>query len=92
MDFIEQWFGLSLDSGNGSLEALWLVALSAIAAVIVFRRRIAAWLSSGACEGALPSSDRRMECHTEMSSSRSPSAPTRSQSSMHKSLSRQRSS
>ena len=27
MDFIEQWFGLSPDGGDGSLEALWIVAI-----------------------------------------------------------------
>jgi hypothetical protein len=33
MDFIERWFGISPDGGNGSLEAVYL--LTAIAALIV---------------------------------------------------------
>jgi hypothetical protein len=42
MDFIEQWFGLSPDGGDGSLEVLWIVAIVAVALAIAFRRRIAA--------------------------------------------------
>ena len=39
MDFIERWFGLFPDSGNGSLEALYLgTALFAIAVVCLCRR------------------------------------------------------
>jgi len=33
MDFIERWFGVFPDGGNGSLEAMWL--LTAIAALFV---------------------------------------------------------
>jgi hypothetical protein len=40
MDFIEQWFGLSPDRGDGSLETLYLVALVALIAVLVFRRQL----------------------------------------------------
>ena len=40
MDFIEQWFGLSPDGGDGSLEALYLVALVSLIAAFVFRRRL----------------------------------------------------
>jgi hypothetical protein len=40
MDFIERWFGISPDGGDGSLEALYLFAALAVAAVIVFRARI----------------------------------------------------
>ena len=40
MDFIEQWFGLSPDGGDGSLEALYLMALVALIAALVFRRRL----------------------------------------------------
>jgi len=40
MDFIERWFGISPDGGDGSLEALYLVVLLVVVAVIVFRRRI----------------------------------------------------
>jgi len=37
MDFIEQWFGVFPDGGNGSLEALCL--FTAVAALVVFARR-----------------------------------------------------
>ncbi len=46
MDFIEKWFGLAPDGGDGSLEVLWLVAIVAAAVAILFRRRIAARLTS----------------------------------------------
>ncbi len=46
MDFIEKWFGLSPDGGDGSLEALWLVAIVLAVAAIFFRRRIVARLSA----------------------------------------------
>ena len=46
MDFIEQWFGLSPDGGDGSLEVLWLVVIVVAAMAIVFRRPIAARLAS----------------------------------------------
>jgi hypothetical protein len=36
MDFIEKWFGLSPDGGDGSLEVLWLVAIIAVA-IVIFR-------------------------------------------------------
>jgi hypothetical protein len=44
MDFIEEWFGISPDGGNGTLEALWVAAvLLAVAVVaIVVRRRLRA--------------------------------------------------
>jgi hypothetical protein len=39
MDFIERWFGLFPDGGNGSLEALYLgTTLFAIAVVCLCRR------------------------------------------------------
>lgn len=44
MDFIERWFGLSPDGGDGSLEALYLVAFVAVIAAIVFRRQLRRWL------------------------------------------------
>jgi hypothetical protein len=44
MDFIERWFGLSPDGGDGSLEALYLVALVAAIAALVFRRPLRRWL------------------------------------------------
>jgi hypothetical protein len=46
MDFIEQWFGVSPDGGDGSLEVLWIVGIAVAVAAVVFRRRIAGWLSS----------------------------------------------
>ena len=46
MDFIEQWFGVSPDGGDGSLEVLWIVGIAMALVVVVFRRRIAGWLSS----------------------------------------------
>jgi hypothetical protein len=44
MDFIERWFGLSPDGGDGALEALYLVAFVAVIAAIVFRRQLRHWL------------------------------------------------
>lgn len=46
MDFIEQWFGVSPDGGNGSLEALWIAAIIIAIVAFTFRHRIAAYLSS----------------------------------------------
>jgi hypothetical protein len=40
MDFIERWFSISPDGGDGSLEALYLLAIVAVLAAIVFRARI----------------------------------------------------
>jgi hypothetical protein len=40
MDFIERWFGISPDGGDGSLEALYLLAIVVVLAAIVFRVRI----------------------------------------------------
>ena len=45
MDFIEQWFGISPDGGDGSLELQWIVGIAIVVAVVVFRRRIIGWLS-----------------------------------------------
>jgi hypothetical protein len=42
MDFIEQWFGLSPDGGDGSTEAVYLAALVVILAVVLGRRHILA--------------------------------------------------
>jgi hypothetical protein len=40
MDFIERWFGLFPDGGNGSLEALYLcTVLGAIVAARLYRDR-----------------------------------------------------
>jgi hypothetical protein len=46
MDFIERWFGISPDGGDGSLEALWIAGIVVALIAVVFRRRIAAWLVS----------------------------------------------
>jgi hypothetical protein len=46
MDFIEQWFGVSPDGGDGSLELLWIVGIVVAVVALTFRRRIASWLSS----------------------------------------------
>ena len=40
MDFIERWFGISPDGGDGSLEGLYLLAIVAVLAAILFRARI----------------------------------------------------
>jgi hypothetical protein len=45
MDFVEQVFGMSPDGGNGSLEALWILAALVAAGALVSRRRIRAWLA-----------------------------------------------
>ena len=37
MDFIERWFGVSPDGGDGSLELLYVIVIAAIAAAIVYR-------------------------------------------------------
>ena len=46
MDFIERWFGVSPDNGDGSLELLWVGAIVLVLVAIVFRRPIMNWLLS----------------------------------------------
>jgi len=46
MNFIEAWFGISPDGGDGSLEVLWLVGIVVAVMAVVFRRRLVAWLVS----------------------------------------------
>lgn len=46
MDFIERLFGQAPDGGDGSLEAVWLAAIAVSVVLVVFRRRLMAWLSS----------------------------------------------
>ena len=46
MDFIEKWFGLSPDGGDGSLELQWIVGIAIVVIAVAFRRRIVGWLSS----------------------------------------------
>jgi hypothetical protein len=45
MDFIEQWFGVSPDHGDGTLEILWVAAAVVVVVAICNRRRIVAFLS-----------------------------------------------
>jgi len=46
MDFIEAWFGISPDGGDGSLEVLWVGAIALAVAAFVFRRRIGVWVAA----------------------------------------------
>ena len=46
MDFIEQWFGLSPDGGDGSVEFFWIVAMVAVIAAFFSRGRIRAGIVS----------------------------------------------
>ena len=46
MDFIERWFGVSPDGGDGSLELLWIAAIAIVVLAVVFRRPIVSWLAS----------------------------------------------
>ena len=46
MDFIESWFGISPDGGDGSLEGLWVAAIMLGVSAVFFRRRIRSWLGS----------------------------------------------
>jgi hypothetical protein len=46
MDFIETWFGVSPDGGDGSLEALWVTAAVIAVVAIVFRRKIIAFVAA----------------------------------------------
>lgn len=41
MDFIELWFGVSPDGGDGSTEAQYILAIVVIIALFVGRRQIA---------------------------------------------------
>ena len=44
MDFIERWFGLSPDGGDGSMEVLYLGVAVVILAIFLWRGRIRAML------------------------------------------------
>jgi MYXO-CTERM domain-containing protein len=46
MDFIERWFGVSPDGGDGSLEALWLAAIAVAVVALICRRRIITWFAT----------------------------------------------
>ncbi len=39
MDFIERWFGLSPDGGNGATEASILLALCVLVVALVWRQQ-----------------------------------------------------
>ena len=45
MDFIERFFGMSPDGGDGSLEMVWLAAIAVAFVLILFRRRVLGWLN-----------------------------------------------
>ncbi len=45
MDFIEQWFGVSPDGGDGSVEADLMVAVLVVIAAMIFRRQVARFLA-----------------------------------------------
>jgi hypothetical protein len=47
MDFIEKWFGVSPDGGDGSLEMLYVGVVVVIGLAIVFRSRIRRLLGRG---------------------------------------------
>jgi len=44
MDFIERFFGVSPDGGNGVLEAVYFLAVAAVV-LMIFRRRIFRFVS-----------------------------------------------
>jgi len=46
MDFIEQWFGVSPDGGDGSSELLWLAAIIVAVLAVFFRHRIITWFAA----------------------------------------------
>ena len=41
MDFVERWFGISPDHGDGTFEVLVLVAIVAAMGIVWFRRPLA---------------------------------------------------
>ena len=45
MDFIERWFGVSPDGGDGSLELLWIAAIVVAAGAVVLRKPILRWFA-----------------------------------------------
>ncbi len=45
MDFLERVFHVNVDSGNGTLEALYVVTAAVALAAIAFRRRIGRLIS-----------------------------------------------
>lgn len=47
MDWIEQWFGIAPDGGDGSIEILAAIAAVLVLFAIVVRRRIPTFLKRG---------------------------------------------
>jgi hypothetical protein len=50
MDFIERWFGVSPDGGDGTLELLYIAAGLAVFGAVVWRR----WFRRGRDKQAPP--------------------------------------
>jgi hypothetical protein len=44
MDFIERWFGMSPDGGNGSTELMYLTVLALIVVVLARHRSLRAFV------------------------------------------------
>jgi hypothetical protein len=44
MDFLERWFHISPDNGNGSTEAMYLVAIIVLLVAISCRRQVASFV------------------------------------------------
>jgi hypothetical protein len=40
MDFIERWFGVSPDGGNGASEVLWVASVAAGVLALMYCRRV----------------------------------------------------
>lgn len=47
MDFIERWFGISPDGGDGSTELLYIVVFVVVVGLILGRRHIARLMRRG---------------------------------------------
>jgi hypothetical protein len=52
MDFIEKWFGVSPDGGDGSLEVLYVAVVVVIGLAIMFRSRIRQLVGRGPSAGS----------------------------------------
>ena len=46
MDFVERWFGVSPDGGNGSLEAVAFLLVLVIVSAAVFRSELPGWCAA----------------------------------------------
>jgi hypothetical protein len=44
MDFIERWFHISPDNGNGSTEVLYLVMIAVLLVAITCRRQLTSFV------------------------------------------------